>query len=222
MLLRQVKAASEFHKSKRRRLGLHIYCKTCCAAASASRAKTKQPVTQPTVDAKARMSALEAYMRCGNKALLGVNLYCIPAGQRCWHSNVQSCEKKGAGGSSFTLRGKLIGCSIGMCFLAQHPESPAQECSRCKQTKPASAYFRDKWRATGLCSYCKACSAASVACKHEAAASEEPTVSSKVRLTRRRERLSGQSRRSHGPVISLMLFTAPAKSDGQSTSDSSC
>ena len=51
----QVKAASDFHKSKRRRLGLHIYCKTCCAAASASRAKTKQPVTQPTVDAKARM-----------------------------------------------------------------------------------------------------------------------------------------------------------------------
>ena len=47
-----MKAASEFHKSKRRRLGLHIYCKTCCAAASASRAKTKQPVTQPTVDAK--------------------------------------------------------------------------------------------------------------------------------------------------------------------------
>ena len=51
-VVRQVKAASEFHKSKRRRLGLHIYCKTCCAAASASRAKTKQPVSQPTVDAK--------------------------------------------------------------------------------------------------------------------------------------------------------------------------
>ena len=51
----QMKAASDFHKSKRRRLGLHIYCKTCCAAASASRAKTKQPVTQPTVEAKARM-----------------------------------------------------------------------------------------------------------------------------------------------------------------------
>lgn len=52
----QVKAASDFHKSKRRRLGLHIYCKTCCAAASASRAKTKQPVIQPTVEVKARVA----------------------------------------------------------------------------------------------------------------------------------------------------------------------
>ena len=54
----QVKAASDFHKSKRRRLGLHIYCKACCAAASASRAKTKQPVIQPTVEAKARAACL--------------------------------------------------------------------------------------------------------------------------------------------------------------------
>ena len=49
----QVKSASEFHKSKRRRLGLHIYCKLCCAAASATRQKAKQPVVKPTVEAKA-------------------------------------------------------------------------------------------------------------------------------------------------------------------------
>ena len=59
----QVKAASDFHKSKRRRLGLHIYCKTCCAAASASRAKTKQPVTQPTVEAKVRMPCAAEILR---------------------------------------------------------------------------------------------------------------------------------------------------------------
>jgi hypothetical protein len=55
-----------------------------------------------------------------------------------------------------------------------------QDCSRCKQTKPASQFFCDKWRATGLCSYCKACSAEAVARKHGRNSQEQPSVSSKV------------------------------------------
>lgn len=70
---------------------------------------------------------------------------------------------------------------IGPSRLCDTGNLVAQECSRCRVKKPASMFFRDKWRSTGLCSYCKACSASAVARKQERSAiAEEPNVGHKA------------------------------------------